>query len=187
MEATTDQATLVNLTHHSYFNLGGAGNGTILNTRIRINADVYTPADDDLIPVGELADVKGLPVDFSTERTIASQIEDMQMAKFKGYDLNYVLNHSEKGDLDLAAKAIDTISGRVMEVFTTQSCMHFYTSNFLVGKPGKQGKPYVQFGALCFEPQGYPDAANKPQFESVELRPGKNYRQTIIYKFSVLK
>ena len=187
MEATTDKTTLVNFTHHSYFNLGGAGNGTIMNTKININADNYTPADDDLIPTGELVAVKDLPVDFSTERTIASQIDDMQMAKFKGYDLNYVLNHTKKGSLDFAAKATNSESGRVLEVFATQPCMHFYTSNFLEGKHGKQGKSYIKYGAFCFEPQGYPDAANKPQFESVELKPGENYKQTIIYKFSVLK
>ena len=187
MEATTDKTTFVNLTHHSYFNLSGAGSGDVLGTKIMINADNYTPADDDLIPVGEIAKVEGLPVDFSTSRTIASQIDDMQKAKFKGYDLNYVLNHTTNGQLDLAANAIDTVSGRVLEVFTTQPCMHFYTSNFLEGKSGKGDKVYNQYGAFCFEPQGYPDAPNKPQFESVKLQPGENYKQTIVYKFSVLK
>ena len=187
MEATTDKTTILNLTHHSYFNLTGAGNGDILDTRIMVNADNYTPADDDLIPTGEIAKVKGLPVDFSTSRTISSQIDDMQKAKFKGYDLNYVLNHTEKGLLELAAKAIDTASGRLLEVFTTQPCMHFYTSNFLEGKPGKNGKTYEQYGAFCFEPQGYPDAANKPQFEPIKLKPGENYKQTIIYKFSTVE
>ena len=107
-----------------------------------------------MIPTGEITEVKGLPVDFTTLRTIASQINKMQMAKFKGYDLNYILNHTEKGTLELAARAVDTVSNRMLEVFTTQPCMHFYTSNFLEGKPGKNGKVYEQYGAFCFEPQG---------------------------------
>jgi len=187
MEAITDKTTFVNMTHHSYFNLGGEGNGDILDNLVQINADNYTPSDDDLIPVGDISPVKDLPVDFTTERTVASQIGNMQKAKFKGYDLNYVLNHSDKGKPDFAAKATDAESGRVLEVFTTQPCMHFYTSNFLEGKPGKGSKPYTQYGALCFEPQNYPDAPNKPQFDSVELKPGNKYSQTIIYKFSVNK
>ena len=187
MTATTDKTTFVNLTHHSYFNLSGAGSGDILATKIKINADNYTPSDDDLIPTGEIAAVKNLPVDFSTSRTIASQINDMQMAKFKGYDLNYVLNHSEKGTLDFAAEALDSESGIKLETYTTQPCMHFYTSNFLEGKTGKSDKVYNQYGAFCFEPQGFPDAPNKPQFESVKLNPGETYNQTIIYKFSIIK
>ena len=184
MEATTDKTTLVNLTHHSYFNLAGAGSGDVLETEIIINADNYTPADDDLIPIGEVAAVKGLPVDFLNSRTIGSRMDEMQKEKFKGYDLNYVVNHKEKGKMDFASKAIDLASGRQLEVFTTQPCMHFYTSNFLEGKTGKEGKAYNQYGAFCFEPQGFPDAANKPQFESVELKPGENYKQSIIYKFT---
>ena len=187
MEATTDKPTLVNMTHHSYFNLKGAGNGNVLDTKILINADKYTPADDDLIPTGEIASVKGLPVDFTKEHTIGSRLDEMQMAKFKGYDLNYVLNHTGKGTLDFAARATEPESGRMLEVFTTEPCMHFYTANFLEGKSGKGGKKYQQYGAFCFEPQGYPDAPNKPQFESVELKPGETYKQTIIYKFSVAK
>ena len=187
MEATTDKTTFVNLTHHSYFNLSGAGSGDVLNTRIMINADNYTPADDDLIPSGEIAEVKGLAVDFTSERTIASRFDEMQKAKFKGYDLNYVVNHPKKGELELAAKAIDPASGRILEVFTTQPCVHFYTSNFLEGKAGKEGRTYAQYGAFCFEPQGFPDAPNKEQFESVKLKPGETYSQTIIYKFSTVK
>ena len=187
MEATTDKPTFVNMTHHSYFNLSGAGSGNVLNTSIQIDADKYTPADDDLMPTGEISEVKGLPVDFTTPHTIGSRLDQMQMAKFKGYDLNYVVNHTKKGELDHAARATDKASGVELNVFTTQPCMHFYTSNFLEGKPGKDGKTYNQYGAFCFEPQGYPDAPNKLQFESVELKPGETYKQTFIYKFSTVK
>ena len=185
--ATTDQATLVNLTHHSYFNLAGAGSGDILDHRVMINAEKYTPVNDDLIPTGEIATVSGLPVDFTRERSVGSRFDEMQQAKFKGYDLNYVLNHSREGALDFAGMAVEPSSGRVMEVYTTQPCMHFYTSNFLEGKPGKEGKSYKQYGALCFEPQGFPDAPNKPGFKPIELRPGEAYIQQINYKFSLLE
>lgn len=185
--ATTDKTTLVNFTHHSYFNLKGEGQGTVLDQQVMINADKYTPATDDLIPTGEIASVAELPVDFRSLRSIRSQIDQMQMAKFKGYDLNYVLNNTKQGALYLAGKAVDPVNGRVLEVYTTQPCMHFYTSNFLEGKHGKGGKAYDQYGAFCFEPQGFPDAPHHKNFLSVELQPGNEYRQTIVYKFSVNK
>jgi len=183
-KATTDKTTIVNLTHHSYFNLEGAGNGTVLDQQIQIIADKFTIADDDLIPTGEINEVKGLPIDFTSKYSIGSRIDQMKEKKFIGYDLNYVLSHSSKGMLDLVGKAVDTKNGRILEVFTTQPCMHFYTSNFLEGKPGKNGKKYIKYGAFCFEPQGFPDAANKPQFNSIILHPGEKYDQTIVYKFS---
>ena len=182
-EATTDRTTLVNLTHHSYFNLSGAGNRDILNHEIQINSEKCTPADEDLIPSGEIASVKGLPVDFTRERIIGSRFDEMQMAKFKGYDLNYILKHHREGSMDLAATVRDKASGRVMEVYTTQPCMHFYTSNFLDGIRGKKGKSYHQYGALCLEPQGYPDAPNHKNFLAIELKPGIQYRQVINFKF----
>jgi len=183
-EATTDKTTIANFTHHSYFNLNGAGSGNILGHMIQINADRYTPADNDLIPVGDITEVKGLPVDFTTERSIGSRFEEMQSDKFKGYDLNYVLNHSNDGALDLAATVRSKSSGRVLEVFTTQPCMHFYTSNFLSGKPGRTGIPYLQHGALCLEPQGFPDAPHHENFQSIELNPGDTYIQKIVYRFT---
>lgn len=186
-KATTDKTTLVNMTHHSYFNLEGAGNGTILDQQIHINADKYTVADDDLIPTGEIAKLVGLPIDFAVKRTIGSRMHAMSKKKFTGYDLNYVLNHTAQGALDFAGRAVDLKNGRILEVFTTQPCMHFYTSNFLEGKPGKEGKSYDKYGAFCFEPQGYPDAANKSQFSSIVLKPGEEYKQTIVYKFFTQK
>lgn len=183
--AITDKTTLVNMTHHSYFNLTGAGN--ILKHRISINANKYTPADEDLIPTGKIADVKGLPVDFIEERSVDSRFDEMKFEKFKGYDLNYVLNHRDIGSLDLAATVTDPISGRVMEVLTTQPGMHFYTGNFLDGELGKSGISYERYGALCFEPQGFPDAPNHQIFPQILLHPGEIYNQKISYKFSLHK
>ncbi len=187
VEATTDKTTLVNITHHSYLNLAGEGSGTVLDTKIMLNADRFTPPDDDLIPTGEILEVAGTPLDFRSERTIASQIDEMQMQKYKGYDTNYIINHTVDGTLDLAAKAVNENSGRVLEILTTQPCMHFYTGNFLNGNIGKDGKSYERFGAFCIEPQGFPDAPNKPQFKPVELQPGEKYEEIIIYKFSIIE
>ena len=183
-EAATDKTTIANFTHHSYFNLNGAGSSNILGHMIQINADRYTPADNDLIPLGDIAEVKGLPVDFTTERSIGSRFEEMRSEKFKGYDLNYVLNLSIDGALDLAATVRSKSSGRVLEVFTTQPCMHFYTSNFLTGERGKSGISYDQYGAFCLEPQAFPDAPHHENFQSIELNPGDTYLQKIIYRFS---
>ena len=180
VEATTDKTTLVNITHHSYLNLAGEGKGDVLDTKIMFNADKFTPPDEDLIPTGEILEVAGTPLDFLSDRTIASQIDEMQMKKYKGYDTNYIINHSGKNTLDLAAKATELNSGRVLEIYTTQPCFHFYTGNFLNGNSGKNGNKYNQFGAFCIEPQGYPDAPNQPQFESIELSPEEKYSQIII-------
>lgn len=182
--ATTDKVTLANFTHHSYFNLKGAGVGNILDHQIIINADTHTPLSDDLIPTGKIEEVSGA-LDFKELRSIGSQFDNMQMTKFKGYDLNYIINHSKSGEPDFAGEAIDLLSGRVLKVFTTQPCMHFYTGNFLKGEKGKSGKTYEQNGAFCFEPQGYPDAPHHDNFASIVLKPNEEYTQKIVYKFSV--
>jgi len=185
--ATTDQPTLCNLTHHSYFNLAGQGNGDILGDILYINANGFTPVDSNLIPTGEIKPVDGTPFDFRNPTAIGARINsDDQQIKFgPGYDHNWVIN-KPPGQLGLMARVYDPTSGRVMEVFSTEPGLQFYTGNFLDGSiTGKDGKVYQRRGALCMEPQHYPDSPNKPQFPSAELKPGETYHNTIEYKFSV--
>ena len=184
MSAETDNPTIVNFTHHNYFNLAGEGEGNVLNSEIMINANKFTPSDEDMIPTGEIVKVEGLPEDFTSARPIGYRMEDMQRLKYTGYDTNYVLNHISPDSLDLAAVVTEPATGRKLEVFTTQLCMHFYTGNFLDTKSGKGGKRYYKHEAFCIEPQAYPDAPNKKDFEPIELYPGDKYEQTIVYKFS---
>ena len=178
-EATTDKPTIINLTNHSYFNLAGAGN--VLEHKIIINADYFTPADKALIPTGQIHSVKGTPLDFTKPRTIGSRIE--QLTQTRGYDHNYVLNGST-GSLALAAHVYEPTSGRVMEVYTTEPGMQFYTANGMKGLEGKSGKLYHRHYGFCLETQHFPDSPNKPNFPSVVLRPGKTYSTETVFKFS---
>lgn len=184
--ATTDKPTVLNLTNHSYFNLSGQGNGTILHDKVMLAADQFTPVDKNLIPTGEIKSVKGTPFDFLKPTVIGSRIhEDNEQLKLaKGYDQNWVLNN--KGDsMALAAKVEDPNSGRVLEVFTNQPGIQFYTGNQLDGSThGKGGKAYPQFGALCLETQHFPDSPNHPNFPSTVLRPGQKFDRTTIFRFS---
>lgn len=175
--ATTDRDTIVNLTNHSYFNLHGEG--TILDHELTLNADHFTPVSEELIPTGEIKSLAGTPMDFRKGKAIGSDIKDVA----GGYDHNFVLNNWD-GSLRSAARLYDAVTGRVLEILTTEPGMQFYSGNFLDGSfSGKNGFVYEKYTGLCLEPQHFPDAPNHPNFPSTVLRAGEEYTQTSIYRF----
>jgi len=178
-EAETDKPTVLNLTHHSYFNLGGHGSGDILAHELMLTADNFTPVDEGLIPTGEIKAARGTLMDFTRPTPIGSRIAQVK----GGYDHNYVLNNSD-GSLALAASVYEPRSGRVMEIFTTEPAIQFYSGNFLDGSNKGKGAVYNKHNGFCLETQHFPDSPNKANFPSVVLKPGEKYTHLTVHKFS---
>jgi aldose 1-epimerase len=181
-KATTDKPTAVNITNHSYFNLSAGRDSTILGHEIFINADKYVAVNNQLIPTGELPEVKGTAMDFTVPGKIGTDLEKVA----GGYDHTYVLNKKNSNEPELAVAVRDPSSGRYMELFTTEPGVQFYSGNFLDGSlTGKNGMKYVKHGGLALEAQHFPDSPNQPTFPNTILRPGETFSQTTVYRFSV--
>ena len=186
--AQSDQSTIINLTHHSFFNLKGAGNGDVNDHLMEINADYFTPIDDQLIPTGEIRKVVNTPFDFLSPTKIGSRLDekDEQLNYGYGYDHNYVLNSSDSIE-NFAARVVEPLSKRTLEVYTNQPGIQFYGGNFLDGTVrGKNNKRYEYRGAFCLETQHFPDSPNHPQFPSVTLQAEQSYYSICVYKFGLL-
>jgi len=188
--ATTDKDTVINLTHHSYFNLAGQGKGTILDHILTLDSSRYTLVDKTLIPTGKIASVRGTPLDFRKPTPIGARIDakDDQLKFAGGYDHNFIAEKLLSGTLAKIAKVEEPKSGRVLEVLTTEPAVQFYAGNFLDGSlRGKGGVVYVRRSGFCLEPQHYPDSPNHKNFPSTVLKRGEAYKNTIVYRFSTAK
>jgi aldose 1-epimerase len=187
--ATTDKPTVINLTQHSYFNLGGAQTKDVLGHQLTINADRFTPVDETLIPTGELAAVDNTPFDFRKATAIGARIDqsDVQLQRGRGYDHNFVLARQGEG-LQTAVRVLEPTTGRTLDVTTTEPGLQLYTGNFLDGSiSGKNGRVYTHRSGFCLETQHFPDSPNQPSFPSTVLRPGQEYQSTTVFTFGVQK
>lgn len=185
--AVTDKPTVLNLTNHSYFNLSGAGDPSIGDHLLTINADYYLPTDETAIPYGPKEKVEGTPMDFRTPYEVGARIdEDFEALNFgKGYDHTYILNKKEENELSFCARCVSPKTGIVMDVYTTQPGVQLYTGNWMTGNfEGKNGQRYPARAALCLETQHYPDSPNKPEYPTTILRPGEVFQSKTIYKFA---